>query len=204
MEEEDGGEPRTLGLRLNQDHPFGKQSTDQVILDFGNLYPTIVEYGNLAIATLINKRITDVFYASVKFLDKKDKKTISKRFDFLVDNTVKCIPLSAEIISTSMNLLTKFTEKYNLKANFRNSLNDILILATAIESSALLFTEDSLLNEFAAAEYAGNIEKKDACMTVDFIAREKTQSRKRSDSKGYINRGWQARFINYGNSNRSA
>jgi hypothetical protein len=43
---------------LNRDHPFPKMVTDQVILEFGNEYPTIIEYGSLAISLLINKRVS--------------------------------------------------------------------------------------------------------------------------------------------------
>jgi predicted nucleic acid-binding protein len=181
------------------DHPFLKSSTDRVLLDFGNVHPTVVEYGNLAISVLINERVPNIFYEATKFLIKNQRKVVRKRFDFLIENGLKCAPLTKGIVRTSMDLLQAFTAKHNLKMKFRNSLNDILILATAIESSAILFTEDSLLNSFALTEYAGLQDKRDDAVIIDFSNKPALTSSRKVESKGYMNNGWQAKFIRYGN-----
>ena len=100
-----------------------------------------------------------------------------------------------------MGLLQEFSKQHNLKANFRNSLNDILILSSAIDSSATLMTEDNLLNKFAVQQYSGSYDKRSDLVAINFDKISGSPPRKNLESKGYINRGWQVRFRNYGNRN---
>lgn len=186
-----------MNARLNRDHPFRKMITDQVRLEFGNEFPAIVVYGNLAIAMLINKRISALFDEAIKFLDKAQKKTIRKRFDFLLKNGVTCFPLSKSAISIGMELLQAFRAKHNLKANFRNSLSDILVFATAIDASAKLVTSDALLSEFASKYFEAPFSRQEDIITVDFREKFRPASRKSAESKGYINKGWQVSYRNY-------
>lgn len=188
-----------ISLKLNRDHPFPKNSTDQIILDFGNEYPTIIEYGNLAISILINKQIVNLFNEAIKFCVKQQRKIIRKRFNFLLEKKITCIPLTKNAVDIAMKLFSEFVKKYSLKKDFRNSLNDILILASAIDSSATLITEDSLLNKFAASQYSGKYKKQLNVVTINFENATNSSSRKSLESKGYINRGWNVKFIKYGN-----
>lgn len=183
--------------RLNRDHPFRKMITDQVRLEFGNEFPTIIEYGNLAIAMLINKRISALFDEAIKFLDKAQKKTIRRRFRFLLENEITCFPLSKNAISIGMELLQAFSTKHKLKANFRNSLNDILVFATAIDASAKLVTADALFSEFAAKHFEAHSSRQEDIITVDFREILRPASTRSTESKGYINKGWQVSFRNY-------
>lgn len=185
-----------VSAKLNRDHPFRKTVTDQVLLEFGNEFPTIVEYGNLAIAMLINKRISGLFNEATKFLEKAQQKIIRKRFAFLLENEIACIPLSKSAVAAGMELLQEFRAKHNLKANFRNSMNDILVFATAIDASAKLVTQDALLGEFAGKYYRAPFSRQEEICTVDFSAKARTVPVKSAESKGYINKGWQVSFRN--------
>ncbi|MCD4673835.1 MAG: hypothetical protein K8R77_14320 [Anaerolineaceae bacterium] len=185
-----------ISQKLNRDHPFRKNITDQVILDFGNEYPTIVEYGNLAISMLINKPISNLFYETIKFHEKSQRRTIRKRYDFLTENEITCIPLTKNAVEIAMELLQEFSKQHNLKANFRNSMNDMLILASTIDSLATLITEDNLLNKFAARRYLGKYNKQTNVVTIDFDDVTVSSSRKNLESKGYINRGWRISLRN--------
>lgn len=186
--------------RLGMDHPFRKIVTDQVIIDFGNEYPTIVEYGNLAISLLINKQVSGIFHDAIKFLDKQQRKIIRKRFDFLLENKVRCQPLAKTSVRVAMELLQEFRKEHNLKENFRNSFNDMLILASAIDTSALLITEDSLLNKFASKQFTGAYQIQDGIATIDFSQDSLATRHKSRESKGYINKSWQVSFRNYSKS----
>jgi len=183
--------------RLGIAHPFRKIVTDQVIVDFGNEHPTIVEYGNLALSLLINKQVSGIFYEAIKFLDKQQRKTIRKRFDFLLENNVKCQPLTKTSVKVAMELLQEFRKEHNLKENFRNSFNDMLILASAIATSALLITEDSLLNKFASKQFAGAYQRQDGIATIDFSQNLPAARRNSREGKGYINKSWRVSFKNY-------
>lgn len=194
-ESTDGVTPTST--RMRRDHPFSKIITDRVTFEFGNEFPTIMEYGNLAIAMLINKRISSLFYEATKFLDKTKRKTIRKRFDFLLENEITCFPLSKSSIVTGMDLLQRFRSQHNLKANFRNSLNDILVFATAINVSAKLVTYDALLGEFVAKHFLANSSRQEDLITVNFQEAIRTASRRSRESKGYINKGWQVSYRNY-------
>lgn len=184
---------------INRDHPFNKRVTDQVVIDFGNEYPTIIEYGNLAVSILVNQRVSIWFNTAIQFLDKAKIKTVRKRFNFLLENGIQVIPLNKEIVNIGVSLLQNFTQNYELKGNFRNSLNDMLILATAIHSSAILVTKDSLLNKFAASKYSGAIQRNEEIITIDFSNQSDSISPNNLESKGYINKGWQVKFRKYGN-----
>lgn len=99
-----------------------------------------------------------------------------------------------------MELLQEFRKEHNLKENFRNSFNDMLILASAIDTSALLITEDSLLNKFAAKQFAGAYQRQDGIATIDFSQDSPATKRNSRESKGYINKSWQVSFRNYSKS----
>jgi hypothetical protein len=183
--------------QLDVVHPFDKRATDRVTLEFGNEFPTVVEYGNLAIAVLINKRTPSPFYAATEFLEKTRRRTICQRFDFLLQNEMNCLPLSRNAAFIGIDLLQEFRVRHNLKANFRNSLNDILALATAIDVSATLLTADILLGEFAAKHLAVDHRTQGDVIAVDFGQGLHSSSRKSTESKGYINTGWRVSFSNY-------
>jgi hypothetical protein len=188
-----------FGSSLNVDHPFKKTTTDQVIIDFGNQYPTVIEYGNLAASLVINNGISPLFVQAIKFLDKEHKKTLRRRFNFILESQIKCISLTREFVKIGLLLLEAFTKDHTLKSNFRNSWNDMLILGTAIGSSAALITEDSLLNRFASETFAGRLRESGKLITIDFKDSRSAVSFAGLESKRYINQPWQVKFRKYGN-----
>lgn len=132
---------------------------------------------------------------------KLKREAVRLKFEFLLDNKITCVPLKKSVGVKAVELLQKFKEDpaHNLKGDFRNSWHDMLILATAIDYSARLITEDKELNKFAAKQYSGVLnETNDDVVTVDFSNTAASQKNS-SESKGYINRGWQVKFRNYGN-----
>jgi predicted nucleic acid-binding protein len=182
---------------LKLEHRFSKSVTDQVIINFGRDYPAMIEYGNLAIAEIVNTKAKRLFDETIRFLDKRLRKTISRRFRFLLDSDIICIPLNRNSIELGLNLFGEFRTQYTSKANIRNTINDVFILATAVSTSTKLITKDSLLNRFATAYYGGDVKANSDLLTIDFSKDKDSTKPGNRESKGYINRGWQYRIKNY-------
>jgi predicted nucleic acid-binding protein len=192
IDQDPGSVKRLFGKR-----PFNKRYTDSVTMPFDHKYQTIIQYSNYAIADVINNRRVELFYMSIQHLKKDKRKTIRKRFQFLLDNELWCLPLNQEIIDQSRILLEEFKEQHNVKANFRNSWNDMLILATALSSGTELVTKDNELSRFVAERYAQSFRHEDQFINLSFEKIETPLRRSSRESKGYINRGWNASFYYY-------
>ena len=171
---------------------LGKHRTDQILLNFGGVTPSLIEFGSVAISQIINGSNHSLFVSSISHLNKALQKKLRNRFDFLIQQDVQCIPFTPEIGTVGINLLAQFLDKYNAKQNIRNTINDILILSTAVKHSTSLLTEDNLLRRFAA-DFLGAIcqEQPPIGLLIDFSTPEVTDRRKPLESKGYINKGWQ-------------
>lgn len=179
------------------DHPFSKRSTDQILLDFGQDYPAIIEFGNLAIAEIINLKAKPLFNLSIQFLGKEKRKLIMERFEFLLDQNINCLPLNKNTVELGLNLFYEFLLRYKTKENSKNTINDVFILATAINSSNTLVTKDSLLNRFASEYYNAGLKETPDFLVIDFGKEKNFEKRESKESKGYINKGWQFRASNY-------
>jgi hypothetical protein len=179
------------------DHPFRKRDTDQIILEFGHVHPTLIEFGNLAIAEAINLKAKNVYISSIQFLEKDKRKILLDRFEYLVENNINCIPLNKKIVELSLSLLHVFLKIYNSKEKFKNTLNDVFILATAINSSSTLITKDSLLNRFATEYFDTTLNENSGSLLIDFRKVKTSEFPKSKESKGYINKGWRVQVRNY-------
>jgi hypothetical protein len=178
---------------LKRDHPFSKKLTDKIIIEFGSDYPSIIEFSNYAITEAINSKNQNLFKESVHFLDKDMQKFILRRFQFLLNSEIQCIPINENILDCGLNLLTQFLLKYNTKAEVRNTINDMLILSTAINSQNVLVTKDSLLNRFASEYFDAAIHDNKDFVEIDFRSERGSKYSKSRESKEYINRGWKYR-----------
>lgn len=171
-----------------------KRDTDQTVLNFGGEYPVIVEYGSFAIAEAINNNLSGVFDVAFRRLDKERRKSLRARVAFLLDQRLTCVPLGPAICESAQALLGRFVARHQLKQNFRNSMADLLILATAAESGLPLLTEDNLLARFAAEVSDAPVQAAGSFVEVRFSPKHKDVLPVRRESKGYINRGWSVRF----------
>lgn len=185
--------PMTPEFR-RRDHPFNKLLSDSIMMDFGNEFPTIVEYNNLSMSAVINNRLDDLFAGAINHLDKDTKKTLKRRFKFLLDNNIQCIPLRESDVESAFELLSRFREKYNVKRDFRNSWNDLLILSCALGANEPLITEDKLLAEFASKHLGFTPTKKQDFVELRFVTGETNSEKQFRESKGYINTGWRVKF----------
>lgn len=168
---------------------MGEHRTDQVIIDFGNQFPAYREFGNEAISEIINQKKFETYKLSISHFPKQKQKDRLKKLMYILDNDYQCYSLTKSALEEGLSLFSQFTSKHNCKANIRNTVNDILILATAIDRKKVLLTHDKLLNRFAAEYYEVPIEQDKNELLIDFSKKAVDQSKNR-ESKGYINSGW--------------
>lgn len=169
----------------------GKRRTDQLVLDFGPNIPTYVEFGSIAITQLINERHDQLYLASIANLDKSAQKKLIAKFRFLLDHGVSCVAVTPPVAIVGLNLLGLFMDRYQPKENKRNTINDVLVLATAIKNDARLLTKDNLLTRFAAEVMSAPVTAEGESINVDFSLPVASDRRKPLESKGFVNRGWQ-------------
>jgi hypothetical protein len=178
-----------------RDHPFPKHSTDRIVFSFGGDYEPIVEFGSNAISRLVNEHNSDLLVQSIAFLDKRQQKFIRAAFEFLIENEIYCVPLSPGIVRIAYHLLGGYrTSGLNLKADFRNSWNDMLILATAQDSDVSLLTGDGPLSRFAGSALGRFEERSSRILEIYFDPTRSNTKRNNRESKGYVNKGWRASF----------
>lgn len=170
---------------------IGKRRTDQLILDFGPNIPTYIEFGGIAITQLINDHHDQLYLASISHLDKLTQKKLTARFRFLLEQRVSCVAVTPPIATVGLNLLGQFMDRYQPKDNKRNTVNDVLVLATAIKKETHLLTNDNLLTRFAAEVMTAPAVAEGVHLRVDFSLPTAADRRKPLESKGFINRGWQ-------------
>lgn len=170
----------------------GKHRTDQLVLNFNGRLPSIIEFGSVAISQIINNHHESIYSASISHLEKNLQKNLRDKLRFLLSLNVQCLAITPAIADVGMNILGHFLDKYQAKQNLRNTINDILILSTAVENSLPLLTEDSLLKRFTAELFGAPCsEQASDRLLIDFTHPEVADRRRPFESKGYINRGWQ-------------
>lgn len=169
---------------------FGKNRTDQLILDFGPNTPIYIEFGSIAITQIINDRHDHIYQASISCLPKSTQKKLTTRFRFLLEQCVSCVAVTPPIATAGLNLLAQFMDRYQPKKNKRNTINDVLVLATAIKNEAQLLTNDNLLTRFAAEVMSAQTFTQGEDRTIDFSSPASADCRKPLESKSFINRGW--------------
>jgi hypothetical protein len=178
------------------DHPFSKRSTDRILFSFGSDFEPLIEFGSNAIATMVNDKNFDLLRLSISFLDKQKQKIIRENFGFLIEEDIRCVPLSPGTLELGYRLLDAFqTSKERFKTTFRNTWNDLLILAAAWEYGDELWSSDNQLNRLAASSFGECREWIAGLLKIRFpAAGGRTQRRGSRESKGYVNKGWRATF----------
>ncbi len=181
-----------------REHPPTKMHTDQFVLDFGGMFPPLIEYGSFAVAEAINARATHVFDSALRHLPKPVRKKLRARAMFILEAELVCVPLVKSVGARAQEFLRKFIQHHQLKRNFRNSMADLLILAAASEAGTPLLTKDNVLTRFAAEIERAPIHTSGKFIQLSFQSGARTARRHPRESRGYINRGWSVHFRNVG------
>ena len=170
--------------------PMAKRRTDQLAMDFSGDFASVVEYGSIAFAGLINRRARPLLRMTTAHLPSDNQRRILKRFDFLCEHDVSCVPVTASSVLRSYEILDEFLRRYQPKQNPRNTLNDMLVLGAAVDSRARLITEDGILAEIALKVFPVPSSRDAERLLLDFGTPVEPSSGTTFESKGYINRGW--------------
>ena len=188
--------PDALSLPLRgqrPSHPCGKRATDQLILDLGRGLPSVIEFGSFAIAEIVNRRMHTLFRRCVEHLPRDAQRVLLSRFRYLLDSRVVCVPLTRPCVEVGLTLLSRFLDQHSPGRNLRNTVNDLLILGTALENRATLLTEDSLLSRFSAESAGVEVDSHGDFVSIRFADQGDRARRRLRESKGFIQRGWQVR-----------
>ncbi|WP_341718788.1 hypothetical protein QQG74_03145 [Micromonospora sp. FIMYZ51] len=179
------------GLSGPQQHARRRKYTDRLFIDFASDHPTIFEYGHNRLAGAINGGEIQYYETCIRDLDRQLRRDLLGRFTFLVHNRVKCVALTPKTVESMFPLLNEFSRTNNPKKNFRNTINDMLVLSTALEGRASLFSKDEALNRFAADFYRAPFKRVAShALCIDFDGGASNR-RQPIESKGYVNRSWQ-------------
>ncbi len=171
------------------DHPFSKRSTDQIVFDFGSDYPALIEFGSFAISKMINERNVAQLRRATGHLDSKVQRLIREDFDFMVSNDIECHPLRRSAILIAHKLLAVFKAGDEaFRGTFRNSWNDLLILASAWDQDSSLRTKDSQLNRIAAGRFGKFTELQDS-LSIQFPSFSSAETQGK-ESPEYVNQSW--------------
>jgi predicted nucleic acid-binding protein len=173
---------------------MGTRRTDSLIIDFSNQYQAYRMFGNDAISSIINNKNLEAFKLSISHLEKSRQKKLKNKIEYIFDNDIHCHRVNENVCNIGMRLLEKFERHIKPKENIKNTVNDLLILATAIDKKKGLHTKDKVLANFAAEEYSGKTIEKDESIMVDFSVESFPQRKVNQESKGYINKGWAYSF----------
>ena len=171
-----------------------KQYSDRVVFDFGHEFPPIILYNNASFADMINKRGRKLLEECLGHLRRAQRREVVKKYDFLVEAGVRCVPLTRKDVRIGFSLLDAFVRNHNLKRDFRNSWNDLLILAAVINAGSVLVTRDNELSRFGANQNRAEIRRTPPFVELEFPAPSARAERLRLESKGYSDRGWRVRF----------
>lgn len=168
---------------------MGARRTDQIIIDFGNQFSAYREFGNEAISEIINEKKLGIYKISIAHLPKQKQKYLIKRLKYILDSDYYCYSLTKSAVDKALSLFSAFVSEHNCKGNVRNTINDLLILSTAIDREKKFLTNDNLLSRFAAEYYKVPIHEDKDELLIDFSEKH-IEKRENRESKGYINNGW--------------
>ena len=174
----------------------GKQGTDSLIVDLGGKYDSFTLFSNYAVSESINSGNKAGIMDATWCLEKNERKKISRRIDFLMDEGIQVIPLNPLIVEYMLNLLGSIDGQYNMKKDYQNSMRDLLIASTAVQHKLRLITQDNELNRVIAQCEEYRCRKiNDHIVEIDMRGTEcDDKVIPPKDSKGYINRGWDYSF----------
>lgn len=193
------GRLHSTSSRFRRQHPFSKHTTDALIMEFGLLYPPMIEFGNFAMAEALNEKLVPLYSAAISFLEKDEQKLLSDRFRFLISSGIQCTALQRRDVETAFGLLERFLKNRTPKPEFRNTWNDLLILAVALNRGEKLRTLDTQLAAFAREHDLGLVIEDGKSTVIDCLQPAAVlQRRENRGTKGYVNSSWRVRVSGVG------
>lgn len=182
-------------MRASLEHakrfPVSKQ-TDRLIIPRSKLSAGSLELGHTAVAIAHAGGHDRLFRAfALRGLRGKKLQRVLSKWELLRDDVDTVIPLDDEITAHAVVLANRFMDDgHHVKGTARNTMNDMLVAATAQIGDIPLLTDDSQLRVFYQ-EQGWSVEDRDQV----FVATPPLGNpdapgitQRRSESRGYINR----------------
>jgi predicted nucleic acid-binding protein len=144
-------------LAHGRDHSLGKGSKlkyrqfpfkDNIVLQLPD-GRRIDEALHQTVAEVVNEHNDNALRSWLHGEHHARRATIRLRFNWLTEHEVRCIPLTRDAAQLAQELFADFVGSQMPKARIRNTVNDLLILASAMTSGLPLQTRDKVLANFA-------------------------------------------------------
>jgi len=177
--------------RLQKERPsyWARSHTASMRVTLRSVEPTvsILYWGMSALADIINDHDRARFQAAINRLTPRKHLRLLHKLDFVMQANMSCDALTEEDIQLALELMRRFTETNTPKENLRNTLNDMLVLASSINRGFVLRTDDTLLDGFARKQLnAQSTPHGDNLM--DLRTPKAGYIRRSAGTRGYVNR----------------
>lgn len=167
-------------------------SADKIILDFAGDLPSRLERGHFTMADAYNSAARPVLQAYSSVLGKEKSRNVLRRYDALKEMGVQAIPLNVVTAQLGLDLFSQFGNTHNAKKDKRNTFNDMLILATAMDENIALATYDQELVSFAR-EVSGREMASIDNVYYSLPVAGRVDSTVGRESKYFVNNPWRAK-----------
>ncbi|MEV6361346.1 type II toxin-antitoxin system VapC family toxin [Nocardia asteroides] len=169
-----------------------KVSFPAELAEFG--YADRYEQGHVDVREIHSRRRMKEFRTlTVAALGSRSSRIVCAHYEFVLRQSIEPILVDEVIAQAAVLLLQDLLAKgINLKADRRNTFNDMLILATALALNLELRTDDKLLFRTAVDHGMEPVSESDGftTLTPDTEPQEEPAPPSREESKNYINAPW--------------
>lgn len=130
-------------------YPVSKQA-DRLVVPRSKLRAECLELGHAAVAVAHEQALDKLLYAYAKRgLHGKSLKRVLGKWEFLREEVEAVIPLDEDINGMAVSLANRFVaDGHKVKGTQRNTLNDMLVAATAQATGLTLVSADKQLMDF--------------------------------------------------------
>lgn len=177
--------------RLQKERPpyWARSHTTSMRVILRSVEPavSILYWGMSALADIINDHDRARFQAAINRLTPRKRLRLLHKLDFVLQANMPCDALTEEDIQLALGLMRRFAEANSPKIDIRNTLNDMLVLASSINRGFVLRTDDTLLDDFARKQLnARSTPHGDNLM--DLRTPKAGYLRRSAGTRGYVNR----------------
>ncbi|WP_140394986.1 hypothetical protein [Arthrobacter sedimenti] len=172
--------------------PISREA-DKLLLDFNQEHPSRVEFGHLSITQVYKRNLRLLLSQHLHAVGKTKRRLALENYDYLHGIGVSAIPLGVKTAQLGLDLYQDFKQIAQPKKNLRNTLNDLFILAMAVDANASLITDDRLLATFAGQVSPRVLEERGEVYVS--TPREPVARRRSTGNKGYKNTQWRAKVL---------
>jgi hypothetical protein len=147
---------------------------------------TVLYCGMSALADIINDHDRARFQVAINRLTPRRRLRLLHKLDFVMQANMSCDALTEEDTELALGLMKRFVETNSPKEDIRNTLNDMLVLASSINHGLVLRTDDTLLDDFARKQLNAKSTPHGDNL-VDLRTPKEECIRKNAGTRGFVN-----------------